>query len=85
MGSATSGYQTNRHNRSMAQHVSNRNFQRKRSKIRDSNKKNRKPQPIQFGSNSERRQRRKREKSGLIATIIVIAGIASAVVLTILN
>lgn len=85
MGSATAGYQSNRHNRSMAQHVSNRNFQRKRSKIRDSNIKHREPQPIQFGSNSERRQRRKREKSGLIATIIVVIGITYAVTASLLK
>lgn len=73
---------THRDNRSMSHRITERNFQRKRNKIRDSPKTNRTQQPKQFGSHSELLRRRKREKSEVIAACIIIAGLALSMGIT---
>lgn len=73
---------THRDNRSMSYRITERNFQHKRNKIRDSPKTNRTQQPKPFGSHSELLRRRKREKSEVIAACIVIAGLALSMGIT---
>lgn len=75
----------NRDNRAMSHRITERNFQRKRNKIRDSPKTNRQPEPKQFGSDSEQFNGNKRDPSTLITLSTFLLVLISVLVFTLLH
>lgn len=72
LGSGAQMHKTNQQNRSMAKHVSYRNFKQRRStRSSTKSKGEHKTQPLQFGSNDVESKRIKMQEK--IATLIVMA------------